>query len=78
MIAFSRAEIARLNLAARELMAQDGRLGRDALQVGEREFRVGDRIVCGRNARARLGGGERHSRPGHRARPSPAVPDDEK
>jgi hypothetical protein len=31
MIAFSRAEIARLNLAARELMAQDGRLGRDAL-----------------------------------------------
>jgi hypothetical protein len=26
-----------------------------ALQVGEREFRVGDRIVCGRNARARLG-----------------------
>jgi hypothetical protein len=55
MIAFSRAEIARLNLAARELMAQDGRLGRDALQVGEREFRVRDRIVCGRNARARLG-----------------------
>src|SRR4029450_7712761 len=55
MIAFSRAEIARLNAAARERMAQDGRLGRDALQVGEREFRVGDRIVCGRNARARLG-----------------------
>jgi hypothetical protein len=25
------------------------------LQVGEREFRVGDHIVCGRNARARLG-----------------------
>jgi conjugative relaxase-like TrwC/TraI family protein len=55
MIAFSRAEIARLNSAARERMAEDGRLGRDALQVGEREFRVGDRIVCGRNARARLG-----------------------
>jgi conjugative relaxase-like TrwC/TraI family protein len=55
MIAFSRAEITRLNIAARERMAQDGRLGRDALQVGEREFRVGDRIVCGRNARARLG-----------------------
>jgi ATP-dependent exoDNAse (exonuclease V) alpha subunit len=54
MIAFSRAEIARLNVAARECMAQDGRLGSDALQVGEREFRVGDRIVCGRNARARL------------------------
>jgi hypothetical protein len=55
MIAFSRSEIARLNAAARERMAQDGRLGPDALQVGEREFRVGDRIVCGRNARARLG-----------------------
>jgi hypothetical protein len=55
MIAFSRAEITRLNAAARERMAQDGRLGADALQVGEREFRVGDRVVCGRNARARLG-----------------------
>jgi hypothetical protein len=55
MIAFSRAEIARLNVAARERMAQDGRLGPDALQVGEREFRIGDRVVCGRNARARLG-----------------------
>jgi ATP-dependent exoDNAse (exonuclease V) alpha subunit len=55
MIAFSRAEITRLNMAAGKRMAQDGRLGPDALQVGEREFRVGDRIVCGRNARARLG-----------------------
>jgi hypothetical protein len=55
MIAFSRAEIARLNVAARECMAQDGRLGPDALQIGEREFRIGDRVVCGRNARARLG-----------------------
>ena len=55
MIAFSRAEIARLNAAARQCMTGDGRLGPDALQVGEREFRVGDRVVCGRNARARLG-----------------------
>jgi hypothetical protein len=30
-------------------------LGPDVLQVGEREFRVGDQIVCGRNARMRLG-----------------------
>jgi hypothetical protein len=36
-------------------MSEDGRLGPDALQVGEREFRVGDQIVCGHNARARLG-----------------------
>jgi conjugative relaxase-like TrwC/TraI family protein len=55
MIAFSRAEVARLNAAARDRMAQDGRLGPDALQIDEREFRIGDRIVCGRNARARLG-----------------------
>jgi conjugative relaxase-like TrwC/TraI family protein len=55
MIAFSRAEITRLNAAARECMAEAGRLGADALQVSEREFRVGDRVVCGRNARARLG-----------------------
>ena len=54
MIAFSRAETTRLNTAARLLMAEDGRLGPQALQVGEREFRVGDRVVCGRNARARL------------------------
>jgi conjugative relaxase-like TrwC/TraI family protein len=55
MIAFTRAETTRLNTAARALMAEAGRLGPDALQVAEREFRVGDRVVCGRNARARLG-----------------------
>ena len=55
MIAFSRAETTRLNAAARHLMAEAGRLGPDALQVDEREFRVGDQIVCGRNARTRLG-----------------------
>jgi conjugative relaxase-like TrwC/TraI family protein len=55
MIAFTRAETTRLNTAARQLMAEDGRLGPDALQVGEREFRVGDQIVCSRNARRRLG-----------------------
>ena len=55
MIAFTRAETTRLNLAARELMTEAGRLGPDALQVDEREFRVGDRVMCGRNARRRLG-----------------------
>ena len=55
MIAFTRAETTRLNTAARQLMAEDGRLGPDALQVAEREFRVGDQVVCGRNARTRLG-----------------------
>jgi conjugative relaxase-like TrwC/TraI family protein len=55
MIAFTRAETAHLNTAARELMAEDGRLGPDILRVADREFRVGDRVVCGRNARSRLG-----------------------
>jgi conjugative relaxase-like TrwC/TraI family protein len=55
MIAFTRAETTRLNAAARQLMGEAGRLGPDALQVGEREFRVGDQVVCGRNARRRLG-----------------------
>jgi ATP-dependent exoDNAse (exonuclease V) alpha subunit len=55
MIAFTRAETAQLNTAARQLMAGDGRLGADALQLADREFRVGDRVVCGRNARTRLG-----------------------
>jgi conjugative relaxase-like TrwC/TraI family protein len=55
MIAFTRAETTRLNAAARQLMGEAGRLGPDALQVDQREFRVGDQVVCGRNARRRLG-----------------------
>jgi conjugative relaxase-like TrwC/TraI family protein len=55
MIAFTRAETMRLNAAARELMTEAGRLGPQVLQVGEREFRMGDQVVCGRNARRRLG-----------------------
>jgi hypothetical protein len=55
MIAFTRAETTRLNAAARTLMAEARRLGPDALVVADREFRVGDRVVCGRNARTRLG-----------------------
>jgi conjugative relaxase-like TrwC/TraI family protein len=55
MIAFTRAETTRLNAAARQLMAEAGRLGPEALQVGEREFRVGDQVVCSRNARRHLG-----------------------
>jgi hypothetical protein len=55
MIAFTHAETARLNTAARELLRQAGRLGDEALTVGDREFRPGDHVVCGRNARKRLG-----------------------
>jgi hypothetical protein len=36
-------------------MGEAGRLGPEVLQVDQREFRVGDQVVCGRNARRRLG-----------------------
>ncbi len=49
MLAYRRADVAELNEAARGLLAQDGRLGRERLLIGEREFRRGDRVVCRRN-----------------------------
>jgi hypothetical protein len=52
MIALRRADVAELNAAARTLMQADGRLGTERLAVGGREFAVGDRIVCRRNADA--------------------------
>ena len=54
MVAARRAQVADLNARARMLMAADGRLGAQALAVGEREFAAGDRIVTLRNRR-RLG-----------------------
>jgi conjugative relaxase-like TrwC/TraI family protein len=55
MIAFTHAETTSLNTAAHQLMLKAGRLGDQALIVDDREFRPGDHIVCGRNARKRLG-----------------------
>jgi len=55
MIAFTHAETTSLNTAAHQLMLQAGRLGDEALTIVDREFRTGDHIVCGRNARKRLG-----------------------
>ena len=55
MIAFTHAETTRLNAAARQLLRHAGRLGDQALTVADREFRQGDHVVCGRNARQRLG-----------------------
>jgi conjugative relaxase-like TrwC/TraI family protein len=54
MIAFTHAETTSLNAAAHQLMLQAGRLGDQTLIVDDREFREGDHIVCGRNARKRL------------------------
>jgi ATP-dependent exoDNAse (exonuclease V) alpha subunit len=49
MLAHRRTDVRDLNDAARTLLGQAGRLGPDALEVGGREFRVGDRVLCRRN-----------------------------
>jgi conjugative relaxase-like TrwC/TraI family protein len=50
MLALRRRDVTDLNQLARQLMATDGRLGRDRLQVAEREFAAGDRVVCLRSS----------------------------
>jgi hypothetical protein len=52
MIALRRVDVAALNDAARSLMEAEGRLGAERLELAGREFAVGDRIVCRRNADA--------------------------
>jgi len=54
MLAHRRSEVRALNDAARELCAQAGLVGEDAVRAGGREFAVGDRVVARRNDR-RLG-----------------------
>jgi hypothetical protein len=49
MLALRRRDVADLNQFARSLMDADGRLGSERLTLEEREFAVGDRIVCLRN-----------------------------
>jgi conjugative relaxase-like TrwC/TraI family protein len=49
MLAYRRDDVRELNDAARALMLRAGRLGPKALQFGRREFRVGDRVICGQN-----------------------------
>ena len=49
MIAYRRTDIRDLNEAAHALMLRADRLGPDALLLGEREFRVGDRVLCRQN-----------------------------
>ena len=55
VLAARRAEVDRLNTACQELLATQGRLGPDRLQVEDRQLAVGDRVVCGHNAIAELG-----------------------
>jgi conjugative relaxase-like TrwC/TraI family protein len=49
MLAYRRADVRDLNDAARVLMLRAGRLGPDAVELGGREFRVGDRVLCRSN-----------------------------
>ncbi len=53
--AHRRAQVDRLNLLCQRLRAQAGELGTDRLAVGDRQFGVGDQVVLGANALARLG-----------------------
>jgi hypothetical protein len=50
MIALRRRDVAEWNALARGLMDSHGRLGRERLTIGGREFAPGDRIVCLRNS----------------------------
>jgi conjugative relaxase-like TrwC/TraI family protein len=49
MLAYRRADVRALNEAAHELMLRAGRLGPEAVELGEREIRVGDRVLCRQN-----------------------------
>ena len=49
MLAYRREDVGDLNEAAHRLMLRDGRLGREAVAFGGREFRTGDRVVCRQN-----------------------------
>jgi conjugative relaxase-like TrwC/TraI family protein len=55
VLAARRAEVDRLNTLCQELLATQGRLGSERLQVEDRQLAVGDRVVCGHNAIAELG-----------------------
>jgi conjugative relaxase-like TrwC/TraI family protein len=55
ILAHRRAQVDRLNTACQQLRAQHGELGPERLQVADRWFAVGDRVVLGANAISRLG-----------------------
>jgi conjugative relaxase-like TrwC/TraI family protein len=55
VLAHRRAEVDRLNTHCQRLLALHGRLGPERLQVEDQKLAVGDRVVCGHNAIAKLG-----------------------
>jgi conjugative relaxase-like TrwC/TraI family protein len=55
ILAYRRDEVDQLNTTCQQVMQRNGRLGPDALQVGDRQLHVGDRVVLGRNDLRGLG-----------------------
>jgi conjugative relaxase-like TrwC/TraI family protein len=55
VLAHRRAEVDRLNTHCQHLLAIQGRLGPERLQVEDLKLAVGDRVVCGHNAIRQLG-----------------------
>jgi conjugative relaxase-like TrwC/TraI family protein len=56
ILAHRREDVSQFNLACQQLRTDVGELDSDArLQVADRSFAVGDRVVCGKNALKRLG-----------------------
>jgi conjugative relaxase-like TrwC/TraI family protein len=55
VLAHRRAEVDRLNTHCQQLLAINGRLGPERLQVEDLKLAVGDWVVCGHNAIAQLG-----------------------
>ncbi len=49
MLAYHRADVDDLNQGAHALMLRDRRLGRGAVTLGEREYRIGEQVLCRRN-----------------------------
>src|SRR5262249_28581700 len=60
MLAHRRSDVRELNEAARTLLTRAGHLSGEALTLGEREFLLGDRVICRRNdGRMRIRNGTR-------------------
>jgi conjugative relaxase-like TrwC/TraI family protein len=55
ILAFRREEVDQFNTACQQLRQQAGQLGAERLQVGDRQFAVGDVVICGKNALRSLG-----------------------
>jgi conjugative relaxase-like TrwC/TraI family protein len=55
ILACRRDEVDRLNTTCQQVMQLNGRLGPEALEVGDRNVHVGDQVVCGRNDLRGLG-----------------------